>query len=292
MINQLYYHLHREFVTSKSTKKNASITATLCSYCFDSVVKRESIPKYSIAGGVDFGNPDRLGLPPLTFVEHLVISLGEEMANVFKLRGVQNAERQAAFTGNIISFRKPNDKLIPMLQSQLTRNVSIVLPRPSIVEHYFSVVFIGARVDWDMTLIATHFKVKGLEVRTAVIYMWLKAKKALDPLYNNIEIDESPEMIAALEAIPRMLIDTATIINEDMENAIESLISEEMPKNPAIQCENQETEETRKSDSLIDDNSELMNLPAVFITRSQPGQQNETDSKISVLKGIKIHKHF
>ena len=122
--------------------------------------------------------------------------------------------------------------------------------------------------------------------------MWLKAKKALDPLYNNIEIDESPEMIAALEAIPRMLIDTATIINEDMENAIESLISEEMPKNPAIQCENQETEETRKSDSLIDDNSELMNLPAVFITRSQPGQQNETDSKISVLKGIKIHKHF
>ena len=69
MDDENYYYLHPDLVENN--------VVTLCKTCFI-VIKKDSVPKsiplLSIASGIHFGNPDRIGLPALSLVEELLIA--------------------------------------------------------------------------------------------------------------------------------------------------------------------------------------------------------------------------
>jgi hypothetical protein len=68
------------------SKKYHQPTATLCNTCSSSVAKATR-PKLSIANSVDFGLPQRIGLPPLTLAEDILLGNGHELATIIKLTG-------------------------------------------------------------------------------------------------------------------------------------------------------------------------------------------------------------
>lgn len=70
-----------------------------------------SIPKLSIAAGIDFGNYDRIGLEPLTIVEELLISQSRLYVSIVKLVGSRAEERQSAKKGHVIIFPQPDGPL-------------------------------------------------------------------------------------------------------------------------------------------------------------------------------------
>ena len=67
--NNVRYNLHPELPVHP---KNEEGTMT-CDCCYKKISKGE-IPKLSIANGVDFGNPDRLGLVNLSVVERMMVA--------------------------------------------------------------------------------------------------------------------------------------------------------------------------------------------------------------------------
>ena len=98
-------------------------TATLCDSCYVSVGKgvggkgkTPKRPKLSIANGVDFGLPQRIGLPPLTLAEDILLGNGHELATIIKLKGWQTNEKQAALKGHVITVRKSKEALIKELE--------------------------------------------------------------------------------------------------------------------------------------------------------------------------------
>ena len=105
--NGLYYHLHPEFVTATTNDntKLVSEIATVCEKCHAVLVKPTSqVPKWSIAAGIDFGNPGRIGLPPLRLAEEYVIARVRLYVSIVKLTGYTTASRQHAKQGHVISF--------------------------------------------------------------------------------------------------------------------------------------------------------------------------------------------
>lgn len=86
--------------------------ATICSNC---KIKTQSgepkIPKLSIAAGIDFGHPDRIGLPQLTLSEELLICRSRQYVSILKLLGNMTAERQTAKKGHVITFPQPDGPL-------------------------------------------------------------------------------------------------------------------------------------------------------------------------------------
>ena len=65
---------------------------------------RKKIPKLSIAGGVDFGLPSRIGLETLTLAEEYLIAQARLLVSIVKLVGSQPTSRQSAKRGHIITF--------------------------------------------------------------------------------------------------------------------------------------------------------------------------------------------
>ena len=60
------YHLHPELVNTSDPISAPHVF--LCSTCNTALPK--SVPRTAIAAGVDFGNPKRLNLPQLSFIDH------------------------------------------------------------------------------------------------------------------------------------------------------------------------------------------------------------------------------
>ncbi|KAI9557144.1 hypothetical protein GHT06_016951 [Daphnia sinensis] len=91
-----YFHLHPEFVTAArdETGNVTSETAKLCAGCCYHLGERKpTIPLLSIAAGVDFSVPSRIGLPPLQLAEKYVITQARLNASVIKLTGATSAQR-------------------------------------------------------------------------------------------------------------------------------------------------------------------------------------------------------
>lgn len=203
-------------------------TATLCNNCYTAVGKGvggkgkiPKRPKLSIANGIDFGVPERIGLPPLTLAEEILLGNGHELATIVKLKGGQTNQKQAALKGHIITVRKSKEALIKELDRM--EKGKLVLPRPEAIQETLSVVIIGAKMSFA-SLQPTAYNYANIQIRPEVLYEWFKAKKALDPHYNNIEIDESSEMTQRLLAIPKLLIDSATYIEDEKTLSVEKMI--------------------------------------------------------------------
>ena len=76
-----FYHLHPELLENNM--------ATLCETCYYQIRRSTpEVPKLSIAAGIDFGNPERLGLTSLTVVEELLIAQSRLYVSIVKLIGM------------------------------------------------------------------------------------------------------------------------------------------------------------------------------------------------------------
>ena len=69
------------------------------------------MPIYSLIGGIDFGNADRIFLPKLTLAEEYVISFTRLFIVIIKLAGYQHEERQAGKLGHAIAYPQYGEKL-------------------------------------------------------------------------------------------------------------------------------------------------------------------------------------
>ena len=69
--SKTYWHLHPELVEEDVKKQGHS--TLLCSRCAESI-KKQKIPKFSIADHIDFGWSQRLGLTPPNITEQLILA--------------------------------------------------------------------------------------------------------------------------------------------------------------------------------------------------------------------------
>ena len=89
---QQLYHLHPEFV-EVSEEENRCPTVTVCDEC-TAFIRKGKKPKFSIAAGVDFGSPSRIGLPEPNIAEQYAFALACPYVTVFKLIGNTSNQRQ------------------------------------------------------------------------------------------------------------------------------------------------------------------------------------------------------
>lgn len=65
-------------------------------------------------------------------------------------------------------------------------------------------------------------------VRPQVIFAWLHFLHAVNPFYANIAIDESPEMVAQLENIPKQLLAQAAKIGDSVTVGIDAVVASDI----------------------------------------------------------------
>lgn len=277
-----HYHLLEQFILRNEEGESNEPTAILCYDCYSDVGKgirgkkvEPRRPKYSIANGVDFGQAKKLDLPSLSLAEQIVLAPAQEMGNIIKLKGFQNPECQSALLGNIITYKKPNDIILRELDS--IRCEQQIFPRPQSIDATLSVVFIGAKMG-HASLIPTASHISTIQVNPDKIYKWCAAKKKIDPLWENVVIDETPEMVERLKRIPQSLIDSAKFIDDDKCIAIEDLI-EKMAKQEPTHNEN-----NMKHQSTHSDVNSYKEEHSVFLTHPYPPPDEQHAAEKILLK--------
>jgi hypothetical protein len=215
--NGTYYYLHREFV--RLSADNGDETATLCKSCLDDTSKNK-IPKFSIAAGVDFGNPGRVDLPFLTLAEQYVIAQGRLYVSVIKLSGRQASERQAAMKGHVITFPQTTSLIAEEVARSRVLRGNGIYPRIDDIQKYIAVAFVGSRQQWDALVPTRLPNVSELQVDADKVFLWLRALKALNSRYRDIVIDDSASMRGALNAVTANILNEVSIIDEVMEENI------------------------------------------------------------------------
>lgn len=187
------YHLHPEFVDCQGSVR-------VCQTCRKHLL-RKKIPKLSLAAGIDFGVLDRLGWPPLTLVEELLLSRSRLFVSLVKLVGPTAAQRQVARNkSHVITFPAPDGPTkLAELQRLNSSHDSDTYPRIENLKEHIGVFFLGSRLQWDALI---PFKeVQELQVRVNVVYQYLHLLKAVNPLYRDVVIDESEGMRSYLESV-------------------------------------------------------------------------------------------
>lgn len=195
-----------------------------------------------------------MALEELTIPEQYLIALGRVYGTVLKLTGNQNEEKQAAFTGHVITFPQPDDILLAEIARVNRNNVNDTYPRVDDLDKFLSVVFIGARQQWDAFVPTPYSKIPEIQVNPLKIYKHLRALKALHPAYRNIVIDSSDDMTKKLENISSQLLKKVEIIDGEMELKMDKLVGPD--------CET-ETKATNETITFPD-------FPTVFMTHSAP----------------------
>ncbi len=109
----------------------------------------QSIPKFSIAAGVHFGDPNRVHLPELSLIKQCVIYRGIAFVVIVILLGFQITERQPAKKGHIIVFTQPDaPRLLAdrIRQQASSGNVFIILDG---LHEFIGVTFVGSKPQAD-----------------------------------------------------------------------------------------------------------------------------------------------
>ena len=177
-----------------------------CKTCAKALRKNE-VPEFSLGSGVDFGIHE---LDALNEVEKAVISRSIIVSKVIKLRPCSESDGQLALKGHVVSM--PHD---------LVDTITTKLPRTKLP---IQVMFIGKERFWGAT--KNLFKLQ-YHVRPTVIFKWLRYLKSRNPLYFDIEINESDETIVCLEKITPQLAEEAILSSNPETNYLETSVEEE-----------------------------------------------------------------
>jgi hypothetical protein len=250
-------------------------TACLCLTC-SNAINAKRIPTYSLANGVDYGAALEFHLEELTIPEQYLIALGRVYGTVLKLSGNQNDEKQAAFTGHMITFAQPDDVLLTEI-SRINKTTSNgTYPLVDDLHLFLSVIFVGARQQWDAFVPTSYSKIPEIQVNAQKIYKYLRVLKALHPAYCNIIFDDSDAMSEKLNNIPTQLLYNAQVIQGDMERRIDGIAQED--------CNNETT--------AVNGNIHFPDLPTVFVTHTTPPPTDVNQPSASFLKSKLVITYF
>lgn len=97
-------------------------------------------------------------------------------------------ERQYGKYGHSITF--PHDA-----PHRLTSAPYLKLPRTTGYHQFLSLHFIGARREWEAFVPELPSLIHDVVVRADLVYAWLRFLKAVNPLYKDVEIDESSKTL-------------------------------------------------------------------------------------------------
>ncbi len=173
-----WYWLHRELVRGDE--------APLCAACkkgvLDTNPAKRMRPKHSIAAGKHFGRWD--ALPVLTDLERRLLAPVRSAVNTIKLvpsrsAGGAGGGHQWAIRGHTISIPHEGPE-----------TVALRLPNLAVLEET-KVLFMGPRELFDEINADRdcHSKIERIfSVRWAVLGRWLQVLKAVNPLYNNVDV--------------------------------------------------------------------------------------------------------
>ena len=267
IVDNQYYNLISRFISCDP--ESGIFSASLCAGCEDAI-NAHKIPTYSIANGVDFGDALAFDLEQLTVPEQYLVALGRVYGTVLKLTGNQDEERQSAFTGHMITFPQPDEILMAEIERISKKTALSTYPRMDDLHQFLSVVFVGARQQWDAFVPTRYSRIPEIQVNPQKVYRYLRMLKALHPAYRHIIIDDSEEMTQKMNNIPSQLLKNTEIIDSDMEKKMEQLLQ---PKKVIKTDEN--------------DDAFFPDLPTVFLTHSAPLPTNLNAPATSVLKSNK-----
>ena len=217
------FWLHPELVEEGNGDESASVR--ICKHCYGKLKggggKAPELPEFSIANGVDFGNPDRLMLPELTLVELYLISPVRLYGSVIKLQAFNTEQDVRVLNGHLIAFMQLNS-------AALSEIGSIQYPRLQEVRELVSVSFLGDRGQLDRLINGGDRRIpKELTIRPDVVYQWLAALSVLNPEFfpaSNI-IERSENIENAMRNLSLQLMNEAELIDsvgQQMNQELES----------------------------------------------------------------------
>lgn len=264
-----HYHLHPEFVSRKINDEFVKI----CNPCRKKLFRSTpAIPKLSLAAGVDFGLVNRLELPPPTLVEELLLSRSRIFVSLVKLVGPTADQRQTAKSkSHVVTFPAPEGptKLYELqrLNSSFDRST---YPRLENMKEHLGVFFLGSRLQYE-AMIPFH-GIQELQVRVDVVYRYLHLFSKVNPLYQDVLIDESDGMKTALEKITTDVLNDTVIMDNEMD-----LVND-------IVASSQVTEDSLGED--LADKQGNIPLPSSFVSRVTPADRDPNRSTKAALQGI------
>ena len=238
------YHLHSQFIQKDETGASAT---WICDRCHSDITN-EKVPEISLAGGRDFGRPDRIkyvdrngltvmGLPDLTILEILVLSSVRAFAVLISLTTGAGKASLKALVGHCIffpisAFIEAFKMLVPGDERKKRKKVRFVLPNLDGVPEILRVTFLGP---------AATFKERNLSPMTGFIHVvsvcankishWCRAIKALAPDPDAVELDET-NMQARLDAVRQEILDQTHIGEHDDDKALYHAVESDVAAHP------------------------------------------------------------
>jgi hypothetical protein len=210
-----YFHLHPEFVqefTDDDDRKD--FKAKLCLKCCDfEPNKKSKAPIRSIARGVDFGSPVRVGLVRLTPRERQMISKVRHYNSVTKIEsntGRQREHSHSAIKGHSILFDHDSPRVIRDLLSEESINDSIGLQ------------FVGPDGQYDQ-LAKKALGSAHVSARPFAVYQWLSVLGEVSEIYSvDRPLDDFPIVAERIHKCNKALVKNAEIVIPDKDTAKET----------------------------------------------------------------------
>jgi hypothetical protein len=151
-------------------------SCSICSMCLaDLRGPGTKPPKYSLANGLETGEPYITHLPPLTWMEEAVISRVRFSSFVVKLEK-HRRDSQLAYTGHVLVFPQDPDPLLPSLPRAPVDLVDMV-----------QVILLSANHEQPTEI--TDFR-RVLSVSRSKIRAWLHHLKMHNPLYHEVALEQ------------------------------------------------------------------------------------------------------
>ena len=205
----VYFHLHPEFVDEKVVpgEPKKTYTAMICSNC-KACLDDKKTPYQSLAAGIDFGDPYRIGLEPLTERERHMVSKLRHFLLVIKIESNTADGRviergQSKIKGCGIYFNHDSPLAVSNLLSSDAINEKVTLH------------FVGPEGEYD-ALAAKVIGSANVEGRPWVIYQWLKVLQEVNCHYRyDDELPDFDEVKARIKAANKSLIENAEHINDE-----------------------------------------------------------------------------
>ena len=192
-VKSLYVHTYKtcELCHQRSRWSSHSFKYfTECDKCRKDVAKQPYISRFSFENDMDpLFHPDKLAREELKIlqnehqlneIEQMLISLHLPIMKVYRLKGRDNGN--LCFSGNVINVTQNLDSLV----SKLPRNISdlpIVIVRKHHVKDDTSEKYIDFKVNMNSVL------------------LWLRFLRKYNPVYRDIEIDESYNIPSNLQDV-------------------------------------------------------------------------------------------
>ena len=253
--NPKYFHLHPELVEEVAGDDGRrDYRARLCPRCFEFKPSANSkAPMRSVASGVDFGSPNRVGLVRLTPRERQVISPVRHYhcdVIIESNTGRQRELSHSALKGHSVLFDHDCPRVVKKLLSEEYINDSI------------EIHFVGPDGEYD------HLAKKALgsahvSARPFAVYQWLSVLREVNVMYSDVDAlpkfdvttrQMSPSFEEATELIDKCnkaLVDNATKIATDEKTAKEKSVARDDIRGVRVTSGRSEEEPVASNDDLV-----------------------------------------